>query len=99
MFKVKCPHCKSKLSLNQRKGLLRAVAIYCTYCAKPIKIKEGSQYLNSIAIGVLIGGLLAILTSLSMTYVMVIAGLFGAFFQRYLDILFSLKVAKDEELL
>jgi len=99
MFGEPCPHCKKKLSINQRKGLLNHIAIYCRYCAKPIKIKDTHQLLNSVAIGVICGGSLGILTDLKIEYLAMVSALISVFFQRYLDIFYSLEIASESDLL
>mgnify|MGYP006928184087 CR=1 FL=1 len=99
MFEVPCPHCKSKLSLKQRKGLLFHVAIFCLYCAKPIKIKEVSIHLNSITIGVVCGILFSAFSNYSTGMVMVLAAVIGIFIQPFLNIFYSLVVAETEDLL
>ncbi len=99
MFSVPCPHCHGQLSLSQRKGLLVHAAIFCIYCAKPIKIKETSQFLNSITIGVVCGILFAAYTNYSTGTVILLASVISLFFQRYLNILYSLEPAENEDLM
>lgn len=99
MFEEPCPHCNKKLSLNQRRGLLVRAAIFCVYCANPIRINLKNQYLNSVALGVLVGGLLALVTNLSTEIVIICGVLSSIFLQRFLDIFFSLEKAKESDLL
>ncbi len=99
MFSVSCPHCNRQLSLSQRKGLLFHAAIFCIYCAKPIKIKEISQLLNSLTIGVVCGILFTAFTNYSTGTVILLASVISLFFQRYLNILYSLEPAENEDLM
>jgi len=96
MFEVVCPHCSNKLSLRQRKGLLTRIAIFCQYCAKPIRVKKVSDYLNTIAIGVVCG---IIFSTFSTTVVIIIAIFVVFIFQRFLNIFYGLEAANNDDLL
>ena len=99
MFEVGCPHCSNNLTLGQRKGLLIHTAIFCKYCARPIRVKKVSDYLNSITIGVVCGIVFSAFSDFSTTEVILIALFIVLFFQRFLNIFYSLEAANNDDLL
>ena len=99
MFEVECPHCSNNLTLRQRKGLLVHTAISCKYCAKPIRVKKVSDYLNAAAIGVLCGIIFSAFSDFSTSQVILIAIVIVLIFQRFLNVFYGLEAANNGDLL
>jgi hypothetical protein len=97
MLDAECPRCQKKLSLRDRKGLLYHHAIYCKYCAKPIKIKEISSLINTIMIGVVLGVVLSLYTNLSSIELGILCAFVVVLFQRFIDIFLPLEPARNED--
>ncbi|USD37295.1 MULTISPECIES: hypothetical protein [Ferrimonas] len=90
MFSRDCPHCKSSIDFSYIKKFVDDERIPCPHCHRVLRVSPVASLINSVFIGLVVGGALGLFTDIRVDFIVVIGGLVTVFFQKYLDVFFSL---------
>lgn len=97
MFDVCCPHCKKKISLMQRKGLVFLPFITCIHCHKKVQSNKLFRDINSGMLGILIYSVGdSFFPDISKMLVLCLGLTFIVCCQGFFDIFFTLESAEDD---
>ncbi|NMP31797.1 hypothetical protein HII17_09495 [Thalassotalea sp. M1531] len=97
-----CPHCEKKIPNKSLRNLQNNRAIYCPFCAKPIRINQKSIILT-VAIfsgiaGIIGKDLFNVSLMTGLLIVVSFAILFSLIYLRFIGIYFPLECAENEDL-
>jgi hypothetical protein len=98
MLYKQCPSCKSKLQFNECLGLLYQAYDVCKYCQKSFQVKRRRIHIHAAILGATIGILARSMTNWNLLEIMVFAGFWVYFFQRFIDFFYELEPADDDVL-
>lgn len=95
MFKRKCPSCSKIIPYNTLKKSAKSGSFDCPHCSVSLAPKFSVTIVTSLVFGAGLGAILAKSTDLSIELIIVGCMVFTVFFQKYVDVFFSLEVVEE----